>query len=176
MRTILLAMLIALTLVACGTKNDAPEQPAPEAAAVQEAASPAEAAQGPTSTNGIKDVIPEGPVGTVRLTDGSTVELTKLIKLGNYHLYITGKLNGRSSTVVSLTRFSDVQRWESFVFQDPNNFTITTKTGKEMVFSEAQLYLGSGSSETYTFMTIDDRFNSVQTEIRKRDVAVIKIN
>ena len=176
MRTLFIALLIALTLAACSAKDTTTEEPVAETAAVAETTPPAEAAQGPTSTLTITDVVPDGPVGTVQLTNGSTVELTRLIKLGNYYLYITGKLNGRSSTVISLTRFSDIQRWESFVFKDPNTFTITTKTGKELAFTDARLYLGNGESKTYTFMTIDDRYNTVETTIPKAEVAIIKLN
>jgi hypothetical protein len=168
---------MTLTLVACGTKDDTMEQPVPDSApATQEASAPAQGPDGaPASTNTLNDVVPEGPVGTLQLTDGTTVELTELIKLGNYYLYISGKLNGRSSTVVSLTRFRDLQRWEAFIFKDKNTFTITTKQGKELVFMDARLYLGSGSSDTYSFYTINDRFDKVQIDVKKSDVATITL-
>lgn len=175
MRTTLLALLITLTLVACGAKDDSMEQPVPEPAPATADASPQAPNGKPVSTNALKDVVPEGPVGTLQLGNGDTVEIAELIKLDNYYIYITGKLNGRSSTVISLTRFRDLQRWEAFIFKDPNNFTITTKEGKSLDFAGANLYLGSGDGDTYSFYTLDDRYNKVLYEVKKSDVASIQI-
>lgn len=174
MRNILLALMLVLTLAACSAKDEGAQQPVPDApptAAAEPA--PAEANDGPASTRAIKDVIPEGPVGTVQLTNGNTMELTGLIKLGNYYVYISGKLNGRSSTVVSLTRFRDLQNWASIIFKDPRTFLITTKKGKEWSFEDAALYLGTDKPGVYAFQTLNTRYDKITAEIPKDEVAVI---
>lgn len=174
MRNILLVLTLVLTLAACSAKDEAVQQPVPDATPTEAAEpAPAEANGGPASTLAIKDVIPEGPVGTVQLTNGSTMELTELIKLGNYYVYISGKLNGRSSTVVSLTRFRDLQKWGSIVFKDPRTFVITTKKGKEWSFEDAALYLGTDKPDVYAFQTLNTRYDKITAEIPKNEVAVI---
>ena len=176
MRTILIAIMLVLTLAACGTKDDSVEQPMPEATAEQPA-TPAQPTDSevPKSTYTVKDEVPVGPVGVLQLADGSSIEITELIKLGEYYLYLTGKLNGRTSTVVSFTRFRDLKRWEAFIFKDAHNFIITTKAGKELIFMDARLYLGSDSADTYSFYTVDEDFNKVIATVKKSDVATIKL-
>jgi len=176
MRTLFLALIISLTLVACGTKENPAEQPATDAGSA-EAAQQKAAAPKPTngSTTGTRDIAPTGIVGSVQLINGNKMELTKLIKLGTYYIYITGKLNGRASTVISLTRFQDLRKWESFVFTSPTEFTINTRAGKTLKFTDAHLYLGEGSLEAYKFITIDNRYNEVPAEVKKSDVANITI-
>lgn len=180
MRTILIAMLLALALVGCGFTDDSPEEPTTPAVAADpdnnaEAAvtQPDEAA---TSTNEIVDIVPKGPLATVQMADGSTLEITGLIKLGGYYLYIDGDLNGRTSTVISYTRYQDVAKWEAFIFKDANNFVITTKEGKELAFMNARLFLGSDSNDTYSFYAFNDNYESVPVTVNKSDVATIKFH
>ncbi|WP_319582705.1 hypothetical protein [uncultured Pseudodesulfovibrio sp.] len=184
MRTILLsltlALLLTMSLAACSAKDETAQQPVPdEPAAAAEAATPAEpvaekADSSPASTHSIQEVIPEGPVGRVQLKDGSTIKIEALQKLGNdYWIYVSGKLNGRSSTVVSLTRFNDLMNWPSIAFKDPHTFTITNRNGKEWVFEDANLYLGDGKADSYTFWVLDDRYDKNLTEVPKSDVVGI---
>ncbi|WP_316898054.1 hypothetical protein [Pseudodesulfovibrio indicus] len=179
MRNLLLALMLVLTLVACSAKDEGVQQPVPEAppAEAPDTASaeapPAKASNGPVSTNSVRDVVPEGAVGTVQLTNGTTMELTELIKLGDYYLYISGKLNGRSSTVVSLTRFRDLQKWSSIVFKDPRTFVVSNKKGKEWSFEDAALYLGTDKPGMYAFKTLNTRYDVVPVEIPKNEIAII---
>ncbi|NDV19937.1 hypothetical protein GO013_10940 [Pseudodesulfovibrio sp. JC047] len=173
MRTIFIALMLALTLAACGTKDETPESPVtpPDAAATQDQ-SPTQAAD-PTA---VADPIPEGPVGTMQLADGSTLVITELVKLDKFYLYLSGKLNGRSSTIVSFTRFSDLRGFNAFVFKDQNNFIITTKRGKELVFTDAHVYIGNDSPDTYSFYIMDENLDKKLVTVPKKDVATIKIN
>ena len=179
MRNLLLALMLVLTLVACSAKDEGVQQPVPDAPQADVAdtapaeAPPAEASNGPVSTHAIKDEVPAGPVGTVQLTNGNTMELTELIKLGDYYLYISGKLNGRSSTVVSLTRFRDLQKWSSIVFKDPSTFVITNKKGKEWSFEDASLYLGTDKPGMYAIKTLNTRYDVITAELPKDEVAII---
>jgi hypothetical protein len=179
MRTLLpaltLALLLALSLAACSAKDETAQQPIADADAAAEATAPeAEAAKTPTSTHSIQEEIPNGPVGQVQLKDGTTLKIEALQKLGDdYWIYVSGKLNGRSSTVVSLTRFRDLMSWPSIVFKDPHTFTITNRRGKEWVFEDANLYLGDGEAANYSFYVLDDRYNKVLTQVPKGDVANI---
>ncbi|BDQ34321.1 hypothetical protein [Pseudodesulfovibrio portus] len=192
MRTILKALLLSLTLAlalgGCGFFDDSPEEPmepavaqetgdeaaAPQADASEEGASGTEA--GLSSTNEVEDIVPEGPVATLQLANGSTIEVLGLAKLGKYYLYISGELNGRTSTVISYTRFQDVAKWDAFIFKDPNNFIITTKEGKELVFMNARLFLGSDSNDTYSFYAFNDNYEKALIVVKKSDVATIKFN
>lgn len=179
MRNLLLVLMLALTLVACSAKDDSVQQPVPDAPQAEASeGTPAEppageASSGPTSTHTVRDTTPEGPVGTVQLTNGNTMELTELIKLGDYYLYISGRLNGRSSTVVSLTRYRDLQKWDSIVFKDPRTFVITSKKGKEWAFEDSTLYLGTDKPGLYAFQTLNTRYDKVTVEIPKDQIAII---
>lgn len=175
-----LALLLAASLAACSAKDEAAQQPVPDAAADQAASAPdktpADPDKAPVSTHTIKEEIPAGPVARVQLRDGSTLTVDSLEKLGgDYWIYITGKLNGRSSTVVSLTRFRDLMQWKSIVFKDPHSFIITTRHGQEWHFEDANLYLGSDKPGTYAFNVLDDRYNPVTTEVQKSEVANIAL-
>ncbi|OIQ49931.1 hypothetical protein BerOc1_01859 [Pseudodesulfovibrio hydrargyri] len=183
MRTLLLSLTLALalaaSLAACSAKDEAAQQPvADEAAATAEAPAATdaedEAAKRPASTHTIQEDIPDGPVGQVQLRDGTTLKIEALQKQGDdYWIYVYGKLNGRSSTVVSLTRFRDLMNWPSIVFKDPHTFTITNRQGKEWAFEDANLYLGDGEPGKYAFYVLDDRYNKVLTQVPKSDVANI---
>ena len=179
MRTIIIALLLATTLFGCGFFDDSVEEPTTPAVAGEtgEEAAPAAGTQpeGPvTSTNEVADIVPEGPVGTVQMANGSTIEILGLAKLGKYYLYISGELNGRTSTVISYTRFQDVTKWDAFIFKDANNFIITTKEGKELIFMNARFFLGSDSYDTYSFYAFNDNYERVLVEVKKSEVATIK--
>ncbi|WP_207263776.1 hypothetical protein [Desulfovibrio sp. Huiquan2017] len=176
MRTLLLsltlALMLAASLAACSAKDEAAQQPVPDQPAAQ--ADPAAPGTPAASSRTIKEDIPAGPVGQVQLKNGTTLIIDSLEKLGgDYWVYVSGKLNGRSSTVVSLTRFRDLMGWKSVVFNDPHTFTITTRHGKEWAFEEANFYLGSDKAGIYAFHVLDDRYTPVLTEVPKDAVVNI---
>lgn len=189
MRTIFLTILLLLTLTACAGKEDAPidgttaDTPAAEEAATEDTpaddqpAAEAPAAEAPAEDENVS-VIDEnlliGPVGDIRMANGSVLELTSLDKIGKYYIYISGKLNGRSSTVISFTRLDDLARWKSITFQDPHNFTITTRGDQQLNFMDSRVYIGSDSHETYTFQTTpESSYQAEQITVKKQDVKVI---
>lgn len=184
MRTILIIMMLVLTLAlaACGSKDEAVEDPMADAAAAEQVTPEAEEIEaienekpeGPIRPERV-DILPVGPVGTMQLADGTELEITNLLKVQGYYLYVVGKLNGRSSSVISFTRFQDVKRWKAFIFKDQSNFIITTKAGKELIFMDARLYLGTDSGDEYVFTTLRD-YEEVEVSIRKSDVATITFN
>lgn len=159
MRTILLTLMFLLTFTAPAFAQEEPI----------------------TEENQATDEITEeaeyaGPVGNIRLKDGSAIEITELEKLGKYYIYISGKLNGRASTVISLTRLKDLKRWASFTFKDPYNFIITTKSGKDLRFLDSRIYIGSDSHETFSFYTTTNDYQKKLIEINKADVTSINID
>ncbi|HKI81131.1 MAG TPA: hypothetical protein VKA04_05750 [Pseudodesulfovibrio sp.] len=169
-----LALLLATSLAACSAKDEAVQQPVPDEAATATESPAADADRTPASTHTIQEDIPDGPVGQVQLKDGTTIKIEALQKLGgDYWIYVTGKLNGRSSTVVRLTRFHDLMNWPSVVFKDPHTFTITTRQGKEWGFEDANLYLGDGKADSYAFYVLDARYNKVLTQVPKSEVVNI---
>ncbi|MBG0791637.1 MAG: hypothetical protein H0S80_14190 [Desulfovibrionaceae bacterium] len=184
MRTTLIALLLALALTGCGFADDSPEEPTTPAVAGEADGAPADAATqeadgseeegAAASTNEVMDIVPDGPLATVQLANGSTLEILGLEKLGKYYLYLHGDLNGRSSTIISYTRFQDMARWDAIIFKDENNFIVTTKQGKEMIFMNARLFLGSDSNDTYAFYSFNDDYEKVLVEVQKSAVASIK--
>jgi len=178
--------MLLLTLTACAGKDDAPiddaaaENPASEDAVPAETA-PAEQAQTDETAAKKKSIAEEeaqiGPIGNIRLADGSALELTKFEKIGKYYIYISGKLNGRSSTVVSFTRLSDLKHFASIRFKDQHTFTIITKGEKELHFADSRVYIGSDSPTTYTFHTTrPDSYKTELIEVNKADVKEIIID
>ncbi len=135
MRTLILTLMFLVVIAPVAVAQDA----APEKKAAEVAAESA----------------PVGPFGEVQLVDSTVVEILELQKFGSYYLYISGKLNGRSSTVISLTRLNDIRRWAGILFKDQNTFTIITKQKKELHFTDAHLYLGSNSPTDYIFLATD---------------------
>ena len=177
MRTILLTLMLLLTLAACAGKEDVPVDGATEDAQSEETAAEVAPADEDKPVAGVaKEEAYVGPVGNIRLKDGSVIEIAEFKKLGKYYLYISGKLNGRSSTVISFTRLRDVQRWAMFEFKDPYNFIITTRQGKALRFLDSRIYIGSKSHETYSFYTTNALFEKELTKVKKADVASISIN
>lgn len=117
------------------------------------------------------------PLGSLTLRNGTVYEIMDFKKLHNYFIYIAGKLNGRSSTIISLTRLSDLQEWSSISFKDPHTFTIMDKKKKELFFAESRLYLGTDSPTTFTFITVNpNSFQPEVVEVNKKDVKSIVIN
>jgi hypothetical protein len=152
-------------------KESAPEAD-PEAAAE---AAPATAEDAPKP-----GVMPEeehvGPFGEIRLKDGTVKEVLNLKRFGKYYIYISGKLNGRSPMVVSLTRLSDLRRWTGIAFKDANTFTVVTKTEKELNFTDGHVYLGSDSTTDYTFFSTDpSSYMEKEMSVKKSDVQLLLI-
>ena len=178
MRTILLTLMLLLTLAACAGKEEVPvDGAAADAAQTEEATAEAASDEEDKPVAGVaKEEISAGPVGNVRLKDGSVIEISEFKKLGKYYLYISGKLNGRSSTVISLTRLRDVQRWAMFEFKDPYNFIITTKHGKSLRFLDSRIYIGSKSHDSYSFYITNSLFEKELIKVKKTDVESISIN
>lgn len=187
MRTIFLTLMLLITLTACGGKEDVPTDPAGETATTEQAAeTPAEgeaaqADEASTETNDEKSIVDADimadPMGEVHMVDGRVLELSKFKKIGNYYMYITGKLNGRSSTVISFTRIDDIRYWKGISFTDPHNFVIVTGKDKELRFEQSRIYIGSDSPETFTFYTLDSSgFDIELITVNKRDVKLIAIS
>lgn len=149
------------------------EQPAPAEAA---APAPDQAATGETAPAPAEAVKPEesGPVGELHLNDGNIYELLALPRFGKFYLYLSGKLNGRTTTVISPTRMSDVKRWAGISFDGDNAITIVTTARKELQFTDAHLYIGSTSPDTFTFLVTDPgTYDQVLKTVNKTDVKVI---
>ncbi|MDC0336467.1 hypothetical protein OAN24_06210 [Pseudodesulfovibrio sp.] len=185
MRTIVFTLMLLLALTACGGKEDVSTDPNGEAAASETTADEAgeessEAAAGEEApaeeTASIAPDIILEPIGEIHLFDGTVLELTTFEKIGKYYIYIAGKLNGRSSTVLSLTRLDDLQNFAGIGFKDQHNFTIVTKAEKELHFEGSRVYIGSDSPDTYTFFTTDpDTFQMEKVDVKKKDVKLIVI-
>lgn len=117
------------------------------------------------------------PLGAVTLRNGTVYEIMDFKKLGKYFIYIAGKLNGRSSTIISLTRLTDLQNWSAISFKDPRTFTIVDRNKKELFFAESRLYLGTDSPTTYSFIRVNpNNFQPEVIEVNKKDVKSIVIN
>lgn len=181
MRTLIFILMLALSLTACAGKNDTPEG-GEGSVAVPESEEVATQAEGdPAATDEESSIFTEemlvDPVGDVRLADGTVLELTKFEKLGKYYIYISGKLNGRSSTVISFTRLDDLKHWKAIIFKDQHTFTVITRTGKELNFADSYIYIGSDSHETYTFYsTPSDGYQPEEVTVNKKDVRSINIS
>lgn len=155
MRTLVLTLMFFVVIASVAVAQDAAPEKKAAGVAVESA--------------------PVGPFGEMRLADGTVVEILELQKFGSYYLYISGKLNGRSSTVISLTRLNDIRRWAGLAFKDQNTFTIITKQKKELHFTDAHLYLGSNSPTDYTFQTIDpDTYEKGVRAVKKTEVQGIR--
>lgn len=180
-RTILLALLLTLLLLGCASKDDTPEEPAAEAtesAQATETTESADSAAGqPTGDTALdEEILLSDPVGEMHLQNGTVWEITKLMPIGKFSIYIVGQLNGRSSTVISLTRLSDLRRWKSIEFKDPHTFTITSRDDERYAFTDGYLFLGTDSNRTYTFLSADPiTFDNEEVEVNKEDVLAITI-
>lgn len=158
MRTLSLILLFLFLAVPAVHAQDAPPQEKkPEGVAPDEALA--------------------GPFGEIHMTDGRGMEISKLKRFGKYYIYISGKLNGRASTVISLTRLSDIRHWAAIVFKDENTFTIHTKNKKELNFQDGHVYLGSDSPTDYTFVGISaSSYAQEEMSVKKPTVKAIVIN
>lgn len=175
MRTTLFLLILLLAIAGCAGKGAGTNPDAANATDAAEASSPAEGV-GEAEDTSIIDSVQLEPVGEMQLADGRVLEITDTIKIDKYYIYISGKLNGRSSTVMSLTRLDDLQRWKSIVFQDPHTFTIITRDDTQLRFTDARVFMGADSHDEYAF--ISTRLGSFQTEqatVLKRDVKAITI-
>ena len=175
--TIILTLMLLLTLAACGGKEDVPTDPAGETATTEQAADGEETATENTDVS-IVDALPDDPVGEIVLKDDRVLELSKLEKIGkHFYLYINGKLNGRSSTVISFTRLDDLQHWKGISFADKNNFMVVTGQDKQLKFLESSIYIGNDSPDTFTFHTLKEGTYSTElVTIQKNDVKRISFN
>ncbi len=186
MRTIVFILMLMLTLTACaGKDNMTPEEAAQIEAAETEGAEAAEAAEdGAAADTGddaaaspeatLADDFQLDPIGEVKMRDGTSYALARLEKLGPYFIYIAGKLNGRSSTVISLTRMSDLRRWPGIAFQTPNDFSIVTKEEKQLDFKDSRIYIGSSSHDTFTFWAMNpETYQEEKITVKKADVGAI---
>lgn len=186
--TFILTLMLLLTLAACGGKEDVPTDPAGEtatteeqAAAGDEAATQDETTDAASTDNGdvsVVDALPDDPIGEVVLQNDRVLELTKLEKIGgHYYMYIKGKLNGRSSTVISFTRVDDIRYWKGISFAGPNNFMIVTGKDKQLKFLDSFIYIGNDTPDTFTFHTLKEgSFSTEIVTIPKKDVKRITFN
>lgn len=175
MRTIAVILMLLLTLTACAGKEDVPADPAAADAATEQA-TPANENQAPEEEQA---PAPEmaGPVGAVHMADGTVRELTRFEMLGKYYIYISGKLNGRSSTIISLTRLDDILHWRAIVFEDEHTITIIAGQDKRLRFTDARVYIGNDSYDTFSFHSAPP--SSLVTElvtVDKKDVKAISFN
>lgn len=169
MRTIFLTLLMIMTLAACGGKNTAPETDAANATADN-----ATIPEGDESLDAILDIQFE-PIGTFILTDGTEVPLVEFKKIGKYYIYMTGKLDGRASTVISLTRQDDMSGWAGIAFRGPHEFVIVTRDEKKLHFTDARIFIGSDSHESFTFITSGENYTTHPIDVKKEDVSALKL-
>ena len=171
-----LILLLTLSLTGCAAKEDAiPDADATDASAAAETTPPEAAAETAAETADVAEE-PEpivdreerifGPVVNLHLDNGDVIEATDLRRLGSYYIYLVGKFNGRSSTVVSYTRLADLRKWAAIVFTGPKTLTVVTRDEKELQFTDADVYLGSDSNETFTIYAL----NPMTIENEPRDV------
>lgn len=158
MRIIAIISLLMLLLTGCATTkggNEPAESSGAETTAIERAQ----------------------PIGTVVLRDGSTMELTSFKKTAPHYLRITGKLNGRSSTLIQMTRVDDIRGWKGISFENPATFTIRTQEGKEHPFTDGQVFVGGESEESFTFMSIaSGSSEEKESVVPKSEVKLIVFN
>lgn len=194
MRTLVLTLLFLVLVVpsalASGSSPDEPPQAVQEAdkeaaqeaapEAAQEAApeaAPETAQEAPADApkpGAAPQDEPTGPVGEIHLQDGTAIEIMDLKRFGKYYIYVSGKLNGRSAMVISLTRLDDLRRWTGIAFQDQYTFTLVTKNKKELNFTDGHVYLGSDSTTDYSFIaTNTSSYMIEEMSVKKSDVKLI---
>ena len=169
MRTKFFILLMIMALAACGGKSTDPTDQA-AANATAEATVPAE-------DQGLGDsvlAIQFEPIGEVALTDGTIIPIVEFKQISKYYIYITGKLNGRASTVISLTRLDDMMRWAGIAFKDPNNFVIITRDQKQRHFTDSRIFIGTDSHENFSFITSGDNYTTQSIDVKKADISTIK--
>jgi len=150
MRTIAIISLLMLFLTGCAASDPKMEEltaPQPAAEAIEESI--------------VQEAV--DPVGTIVLKDGTAIELTSFKPMGIYYIHITGKLNGRSSTLIQLTRVDDMRNgWRGISFETPDTFTIRTQNNKEFKFTDARIFIGGDSEDSFSFMST--RIGSTEPE------------
>ena len=191
MRTLISTLLLLILLSVAALAQETPPEPtaAPDQAAqeavgddpnapvpgeVAPATEEGAAAEAPAETPAAEAAVPSGPVGEMHMADGTIIEILSLQKIGKFYLYISGKLDGRTSTVLSPTRLEDIKRWAGIAFQDQRTLTIVTKGEKELNFTDARLYLGSDDPTSYSFMGTDpNTYEESVITVKKADVKAI---
>lgn len=156
MRIFAILPLLMLLLAGCGAKNtETAEQPADKPAATA------------------KQAIKPEPVGTVVLTDGSTVELTEFKQGDPVLIHISGKLNGRTSTLIRMTREDDIRTWKGITFESPDTFTIVTRSNKEFPFANSSIYIGGKSEDVISFITKVPGESAKEVSVPKSSIKLI---
>lgn len=156
MRIIAILSLLLLLVTGCGSKNTETAE-APEAAP---AAVEAEVAQ------------EADPVGTVVFTDGSTLEFTEFKQDDPVYLHISGKLNGRTSTLIQMTRVDDIRTWKGITFESPDTFSVVYRNNKEFRFTDATLTIG-GEGDTISFMNKEPGEDLKEVSVPKGNIKLI---
>ena len=169
MRIKLFVFMMILTLAACGGKNDAPVDPAAENGTTLSL---------PADDQGLGDAVLDiqfDPIADFGMKSGERIPIVEFKKLGKYFVYISGKLNGRASTVISITRLDDFRRWAGIAFKDPHNFVIITRDSKQLNFTDARIFIGSDSYDTFTIVTSGDNYTTKTIEVNKADISTLKL-
>lgn len=156
MRIIAILSLLLLLVTGCGSKNtDTAEAPEATPAAVE------------------AEIMQEAePVGTVVFIDGSTLELTSFKQDDPIYLYITGKMNGRTSTLIQMTRVDDIRAWKGITLESPDTFSIVTRNNKEFRFTDATLTIG-GEGDVITFMNKEAGAELKEVSVPKANIKLI---
>lgn len=156
MRIIAILSLLLLLVTGCGSKNTEPaEAPATAASA--------------TETESVKPAL---PVGTVVFADGSTLELTSFLQGDPILLRITGKLSGRTPTLIQMTRVDDLRSWRGITFESPDTFSVSYRNNKEFRFTDATLTIG-GEGDVITFMNKEVGEELKEVSVPKANIKLI---
>lgn len=183
MRTLISTLLALVLCTAVLVQAAPPEPPAAPAPPAGDAAAPSQAPapdQAGAPAQAAADQIPNeaadnGPIGELHLTNGTTYEIMALPRFGKFYLYLSGKLNGRTSTVISPTRMRDVRRWAGIAFTNQNDFVVVTMAKKQLHFTDAHLYLGSDDPTSYSIRVTDpETYEEKVLTVKKSDVKVLK--
>lgn len=164
MRTVSVLLLFLVLLAGCAGKSDQ-SMNAGEHAANGETMT-GEPAEGVTESTLAGHETLFTPVGSLFLHDGSTVEITDFERMGKYLIYINGELNGRTPTIISITRQDDLWNWKVLIFEEDGSLVIRTRANKELRFTNANVYLGTAEHDEYSFF----RRNSMNLELEEVSV------
>jgi len=169
MRAVSVVLMLLVLIAGCAGKSDQPINTDDQAAA-------GETVTGETTDAAVESTATSyetlfTPVGNLYLQDGSTVEITDIKRLGNFLIYINGELNGRTPTVMSITRQDDLWNWKVLIFEEDGSLIIRTRANKQLRFTDAHVYLGSADHQEYTFL----RRNSINLELEEVSVDKSKV-